>query len=89
MKRLKLLSPLALVLFSFSLDTNKAPQDNFCGINNIAFRVDEEVSFTVFYAVAGIYVNAGNAVFTSTMETINNRPVYHVSGEGKTNPSYD
>jgi hypothetical protein len=89
MKWLKLISPLALGLFSFSLDTNKVPQDNFCGINNIAFRVDEEVSFTVFYAVAGIYVNAGNAVFTSKMETMNNRPVYHVTGEGKTNPSYD
>lgn len=89
MKRLKLITPLALGLFSFSLHTNTSPQDNFCGINNIAFRVDEEVSFTVYYAVAGIYVNAGNAVFTSKMETISNRPVYHVTGEGKTNPSYD
>ena len=89
MKRFKLFAPLVLSLFSFSLHTNKTPQDNFCGIRNISFQVDEEISFTVFYAVAGIYVNAGNAVFTSKMETINNRPVYHVSGEGKTNPSYD
>ena len=89
MKRLKLISPLALVLFGFSVHTHTIPQDNFCGINNIAFRVDEEITFTVYYAVAGIYVNAGNAVFTSKMENINNRPVYHISGEGKTNPSYD
>ncbi len=90
MKRLKLLLPLALVLFGFSIKTNSpAPQDNFCGINNVAFQVDEEVTFTVYYAVAGIYVNAGNATFTSKLETINNRPVYHVSGEGKTNSSYD
>jgi hypothetical protein len=90
MKRLKLLLPLALVLFGFSIKTNSpALQDNFCGINNVAFQVDEEVTFTVYYAVAGIYVNAGNATFTSKLETINNRSVYHVSGEGKTNSSYD
>jgi hypothetical protein len=89
MKRLKLLSPLVLGLFSFSLHTNTTPQDNFCGINNISFQVNEEISFTVYYAVAGIYVNAGNAVFTSKLESISNRPVFHISGEGKTNSSYD
>lgn len=88
MKRLKLLAPLALGLFSFSLKTNP-PQDDFCGMRNVSFKVDEEVSFTVYYAVAGIYVNAGNAIFTSKLETISNRPVYHITGEGKTNPSYD
>jgi hypothetical protein len=89
MKRLKWIAPLVLVLFGFSVQTNNPPQDNFCGINNIAFQVNEEVTFTVYYAVAGIYVNAGNAVFTSKLETINNRPVYHITGDGKTNPSYD
>jgi hypothetical protein len=89
MKRYKLLSPLVLVLFGFSFRTNTIPQDNFCGIRNIAFQVNEEVGFTVFYAVAGIYVNAGNAVFTGKLETINNRPVYHITGDGKTNSSYD
>jgi Protein of unknown function (DUF3108) len=88
MKGLKLIVPLALGLFSFS-NTNKIPQDNFCGINNVSFKVGEEISFTVYYAVAGIYVNAGTATFTSTLETISNRPVYHITGEGKTNSSYD
>ena len=89
MKRIKLFIPLVVGLISFSHQTNNVPQDNFCGIRNIAFQVDEEVSFTVYYAVAGIYVNAGNALFTSKLETMNNRPVYHVIGDGKTNPSYD
>lgn len=88
MKRVKLLAPIALVLFGFTPSTH-APTDSFCGIKNVAFQVNEEVSFTVFYAVAGIYVNAGTATFTSKLETINNRPVYHVTGEGKTNGSYD
>lgn len=88
MKRVRFFAPLVLVLFGF---THKvvAPPDSFCGINNVAFKVDEEVSFTVFYAVAGIYVPAGTATFTSKLESVNNRPVYHVTGEGKTNGSYD
>ena len=88
MNKLKLIVPLILGLFSFSA-TNERPQDNFCGIRNVSFNVGEEVSFTVYYAVAGIYVNAGTATFTSTLETFNNRPVYHITGEGKTNSSYD
>ncbi len=88
MKKLKLFAPLALGLFGFATTTNQ-PADTFCGIRNVSFKVDEEVSFTVYYAVAGIYVNAGNATFTSQLETINNRPVYHVTGDGKTNSSYD
>ncbi len=89
MRKIKLLAPIALVLFSFTKTAITPPQDSFCGIKNIAFNEKEEISFTVFYAVAGIYVNAGNATFTSKLETINNRPVYHVAGEGKTNSSYD
>ncbi|MEO7922718.1 MAG: DUF3108 domain-containing protein [Chitinophagaceae bacterium] len=87
-KRLSISLPFLLCLFGFSNST-APPQDNFCGIRNISFKVDEEVSFTVYYAVAGIYVNAGNATFTSKTETINNRPVYHITGEGNTNSSYD
>ncbi len=88
MKKRRIAIPLILALLGFS-KMPTTPDDNFCGIKNIAFKVDEEVSFTVYYAVAGIYVNAGNATFTSKLETINNRPVYHITGEGKTNPSYD
>jgi len=88
MKGFKLLAPLALALVSFNTEA-EAPQSEFCGIDNRSFKAGEEVTYTVYYAVAGIYVNAGNATFTSTLETFNNRPVYHVVGEGKTNSSYD
>lgn len=80
---------LATVAFLSSSFHAKAPADTFCGIRNISFKVGEQVSFTVYYAVAGIYVNAGTATFTSTLETLNNRPVYHIVGDGKTNSSYD
>ena len=44
---------------------------------------------TVYYAVAGIYVNAGTATFTNSLETLNSKPVYHIVGEGHSNSSYD
>ena len=67
MKKIKLFAPLTLILLSFSITKTQAPADSFCGIRNVAFKVDEEVSFTVYYAVAGIYVNAGTATFTSKL----------------------
>lgn len=88
MKGFRLIIPLAVILLSFSMKA-EAPPDTFCGIRNVSFDVGEKVSFTVFYAVAGLYVEGGHATFTSTLETLNNRPVYHIVGEGKTNRSYD
>jgi hypothetical protein len=64
-------------------------EQEFCSITNSAFVAGEQVTFHVFYSVAGAYFHAGNATFTTTLETYNNRPVYHVVGEGKTKPSYD
>jgi hypothetical protein len=61
----------------------------FCGVRNTAFAAGEQITFTVFYAVAGLYVNAGTASFNNTLERFNGKPVYHVVGDGKTNPSYD
>jgi hypothetical protein len=91
MKAIKFLAPVVLLgFFSFiPAGRTPAPYNEFCGIENRAFTVGEKVSFTVYYAVAGVYVNAGTATFTSTLESLNNRTVYHVVGEGKTNSSYD
>ena len=63
--------------------------DDFCGIRNSAFMSGESITFNVFYSVAGIYVNAGTASFNASLESLNNKPVYHVIGEGRTNSSYD
>lgn len=68
----------------------KAPiNDDYCGMRNSAFRGGEQINYIVYYAVAGIYVNAGTAVFSANLDRLNGRPVYHLKGEGKTNPSYD
>lgn len=88
MKGIKSLAIFSLALIAFTKNA-KAPDDEFCGIKNTAFQAGEEISYTVYYNVAGIYIDAGAATFTNTIEKINNRPVYHITGDGKTNPSYD
>lgn len=89
---LKLIFLPAITLMAFTTKA-KAPYANTyydsCGIKNTAFQAGEKVTFKVYYAVAGIYVDAGTATFTNTLENLNNRPVYHIVGEGHTNPSYD
>jgi hypothetical protein len=88
MKRLKLISISLLALMAFST-RSKAPFEDVCNIKNVAFNAGEKVSFTVYYNAAGLYINAGNATFTNTLEMLNNKPVYHIVGEGSTNSSYD
>ena len=84
--RLFIIPLIAIMAFSKKAET---PYQEFCGIDNTAFNAGEKITFTVFYAVAGLYVNAGTATFTNTLETLNNKPVYHIVGEGNTNSSYD
>jgi hypothetical protein len=56
---------------------------------NPAFQDGEKITFTVFYNVIGIYVNAGTAVFSTNVERYNNTDAYHVVAEGTTNKKYD
>lgn len=66
-----------------------ADDDDFCGIRNTAFKAGESITFTVYYSVIGIYINAGTANFTTTLEKLNNIPVYHAIGTGTSNSRYD
>lgn len=63
--------------------------DDFCSIRNFAFQDGESISFNVFYSVIGVYINAGSASFTTSLEKLNGKNVYHVIGTGSSNPSYD
>ncbi len=63
--------------------------DEFCGIRNLAFENGENITYNIFYSVIGMYVNAGTANFTVTLDHVGNRPAYHVVGTGSSNPSYD
>jgi hypothetical protein len=88
MKGIKCVGLFAFAFMASALKA-KAPDDEFCGMKNTTFQGGEEISYTVYYAVAGIYIDAGNATFTNDLEKLNGKPVYHISGVGKTNPSYD
>ncbi|GAC1418486.1 MAG: DUF3108 domain-containing protein [Flavisolibacter sp.] len=65
------------------------PQDEFCGVRNTTTQNSEQLTYYVYYNIAGIYVNAGTALLTNTLEKLNGKSVFHVIAEGKTNPSYD
>ncbi|RYY99603.1 MAG: DUF3108 domain-containing protein [Chitinophagaceae bacterium] len=64
-------------------------QDDFCSIRNTTFQSGEVLAYNVYYSIIGIYVNAANATFTVNQERLNNRPVYHITGVGKTTSSLE
>ncbi|HZI52844.1 MAG TPA: DUF3108 domain-containing protein [Chitinophagaceae bacterium] len=85
---IKLIAVPAIGLLAFSNRAETHFQDH-CAMRNTAFLAGEKIVMTVYYAVAGIYVNAGTATFTNSLETLNNKPVYHIVGDGRSNSSYD
>ncbi|MBS1565263.1 MAG: DUF3108 domain-containing protein, partial [Bacteroidetes bacterium] len=62
--------------------------DDFCGIRNSAFSNGEATTFRVFYTL-GVYIAAGEATFNINRENLNNKTVYHITGEGSTYGFYD
>lgn len=76
---------LFLTVISFPLRAG----NGFCDIKNTAFSAGELITFKVFYTFAGAYLGAGEATFTTNIERLNNKPVYHIIGEGKTYNFYD
>ena len=78
---------LILLLTVSSLHLNAG--NDFCGLRNTTFKTGESLTFKVFYTLAGIYVGAGEAVISVNLERMNNRRVYHITGDGKTFNFYD
>ena len=74
-----------LLLISFPLSA----VNDLCAVRNTAFLSSEKLTFKVFYTLAGVYVGAGEVTFSTTLETLNNKPVYHIVGDGKTYNFYD
>ncbi len=62
--------------------------DEFCGIHNTAFKAGEYSNYIVYYTL-GVYIAAGEASFNINQEMLNSKPVYHITGEGKTYGFYD
>lgn len=87
--RLVLKFVIMLVIFSAFTQQSKAPSNIFCGIKNTAFKEGEVITMKVFYNSMGIYIGAGEATFTSSLERFNGKMVYHCVGEGKSYSFFD
>ncbi len=74
----------ALCSLSFSAGDNDS-----CNFTNTAFKADEVINMKVFYSTLGMYIGAGEASFTTSLERFNGKAVYHFIGEGKTYPAFD
>lgn len=77
------------ILSAFSANHQQQNGDDFCGIKNTAFKADESVTMKVFYSTMGMYIGAGEATFTTTLERFNGKTAYHCVGEGKTYSFFD
>src|SRR5450432_3876979 len=64
-------------------------EDDFCGLQNHAFKVGESITYRVYYKLAGVYIAAGEATFVCALEDLAGKAVYHVTGDGKTYSFYD
>jgi len=87
--KLLLKSVMMLVIFSAFSQQSIAPTNVFCGIKNRAFKEGEVITMKIFYNSMGIYIGAGEATFTSSLERFNGKMVYHCVGEGKSYSFFD
>src|SRR5271156_544316 len=75
--------------FLFLIPVNLLAQNDFCSARNTSFQDGEKLTFRVYYNLNFVWINAGNAVFTTSQEQMNNHTVYHITGMGKTSKSYE
>ena len=85
---MKLYRPAIFILLLISSFPLRAG-NGFCDIRNSAFKNGEHITFKVFYSALGARIGAGEASFSTSIERLNNKPVYHITGEGKTYRFYD
>lgn len=78
-----------LFICSFVLITRLDADNEMCKIRNVSFQNGESITFKVFYTLAGMYIGAGEANFQVGLTNLNNKPVYHAIGDGKTYSFYD
>jgi hypothetical protein len=78
-----------VLLFVCLCGFQEKPDDDFCGLKNTAFQAGESVTLKVFYNTLGMYIGAGEATFTTTLERYNGKITYHCIGDGKSYPFFD
>ena len=81
----KLLIALCLILLPGEI----IAQNDFCSARNTSFKDGEKLTFRVFYNMGFVWINAGNVHFNTSLEDMNGKKVYHITGAGKTAKSYE
>lgn len=64
-------------------------EKGLCNLNNTAFYAGEKISYTIYYNVIGLYVNAGKTDFTIQSTTWNDNDAFIFTALGKSNIKYD
>ncbi|MCU0395751.1 MAG: DUF3108 domain-containing protein [Chitinophagaceae bacterium] len=77
------------ILTFLTIGISLANPPSACLVRNRSFQHGELVKFHVYYTLAGLWVHAGNVSFSVKQEMLNNKPVYHIVGDGSTLSSYD
>jgi hypothetical protein len=60
-----------------------------CSQSNTSFNTGEKITYTIFYNVIGLYVNAGDAQFTVTPSKWEGETAYAFTATGHSNRRYD
>jgi hypothetical protein len=87
-RRLTIATTLAGALLCLMPATTSAEND-FCNTRNTSYRNGELLTFKVYYNMGFVWIYAGNAVFNTVGKELNGRKVFHISGDGRTAPSYE
>jgi hypothetical protein len=86
---MRLFAIVVLMILFPKTENRKAASDEFCGLRNNAWQSSEWINYHVYYTLAGIFVYGGEANFNVNLEKYNSKPVYHITGDGKTNSFFD
>jgi hypothetical protein len=94
MKYFPVLFLFAIPIIAFTTINKKAiavepPPVEVCSFTNTTFKSGEKLNYKAFYSVSGIYVAAGELELNTKLTTYNSKPVYQITGNGKTLTSYD
>lgn len=86
---MKLIISFLFLLLSTVIPEKKQESGRPCEIRNTSFNAGEEITMKIYYTTLGMYVGAGEAKFTTSLERFNGASVYHCVGTGKTYSFFD
>lgn len=83
------MNKLCFVFLLYFLHPAKIIAQENCPIVNQAFKSGEYLNYKIYYNWTMIWLSAGEVSFTTTLEEIKDKKVYHFYGKGETYPKYD